>query len=114
MEFIEKQLRFLHMGSPGAYASSLSGFPWPIDAIIIGIECPNAAISNFIIADRKTDYLLSPSIDEWLNEHHRARFFLELIDQLDLSKLSRQYAVRWRTARQRCWRSDRLLGERNR
>ncbi len=51
-------------------------------------------MSNFIVADRKTDYLLPPSLDDWLNEDHLARFIVEVVDQLDLSKLTRQYAGR--------------------
>lgn len=51
-------------------------------------------MSNFIVADRKTAYLLPPSMDDWLNEDHLARFIVEVIDQLDLSKLTRQYAGR--------------------
>jgi transposase len=49
---------------------------------------------NFIPADRKTDYLLPPSVDDWLNEDHLARFVVEVIDGLDLSNLTRQYAGR--------------------
>ena len=51
-------------------------------------------MTNFILADRKTDYLLPPSVDDWLNEDHLARFVVEVIDGLDLSKLTRQYAGR--------------------
>ncbi len=51
-------------------------------------------MSNFIVADRKTDYLLPPSVDDWLNEGHLARFIVEVVDQLDLSNLTRQYAGR--------------------
>jgi transposase len=51
-------------------------------------------VSHFIIADRKTDYLLPPSLDDWLNEDHLARFVVEVVDQLDLSNLTRQYAGR--------------------
>ena len=51
-------------------------------------------MANFIVADRKTDYLLPPSLDDWLNEDHLARFIVEVIDQLDLSKLTGQYAGR--------------------
>jgi transposase/IS5 family transposase len=51
-------------------------------------------MSNFILADRKTDYLLPPSIDEWLTQDHLARFVVEVIDGLDLSNLTRQYAGR--------------------
>lgn len=64
-------------------------------------------MSKFIVAERKTDYLLPPLLDDWLNEDHLARFVVEVIDQLDLSNLTRQYAGRgsthtiWRP----CWRS---------
>jgi transposase len=51
-------------------------------------------MSNFIVANRKTDYLLPPSIDDWLNEDHLARYIVEVVDQLDLSRLTRQYAGR--------------------
>ena len=51
-------------------------------------------MSNFIVTDRKTDYLMPPSIEDWLNEDHLARFVVEVIDQLDLSNLIRQYAGR--------------------
>ena len=51
-------------------------------------------MSNFIIADRKTDYLLPPSLDDWLAQDHLARFVVEVIDGLDLSRLTRQYAGR--------------------
>ena len=51
-------------------------------------------MSNFLETDRKTDYLLPPSVSEWLGEDHLARFVVEVIDQLDLSNLTRQYAGR--------------------
>ncbi len=51
-------------------------------------------MSHFIVADRKTDYLLPPSLEDWLNQDHLARFIVEVMDQLDLSKLTRQYAGR--------------------
>ena len=51
-------------------------------------------MSNFIVADRKTDYLLPPSVDDWLNEDHLARYIVEVVDQLDLSRLTLQYAGR--------------------
>ena len=51
-------------------------------------------MSNFILTDRKTDYLLPPSVDDWLTQDHLARFVVEVIDGLDLSNLSRQYAGR--------------------
>lgn len=51
-------------------------------------------MSNFILTDRKTDYLLPPSVDDWLTQDHLARFVVEIIDGLDLSHLTRQYAGR--------------------
>ena len=51
-------------------------------------------MSNFILTDRKTDYLLPPSVDDWLTQDHLARFVVEVIDALDLSNLTRQYAGR--------------------
>ena len=51
-------------------------------------------MSNFIPVDRKTDYLLLPSVDDWLSQDHLARFVVEVIDGLDLSNLTRQYAGR--------------------
>ena len=51
-------------------------------------------MSRFIAVDRETAYLLPPSVDEWLPQNHLARFVVEVIDQLDLSELTRQYAGR--------------------
>jgi hypothetical protein len=41
-------------------------------------------MANFRTIDRQTDYLLPPSVDEWLPEKHLARFIVEVIDGLDL------------------------------
>lgn len=51
-------------------------------------------MSRFIQVSRQQQYLLPPSIDEWLPENHLARFIAEVIDQLDLSQLTRRYAGR--------------------
>jgi transposase len=51
-------------------------------------------MSRFITADRETAYLLPPSVSEWLPERHLARFIVEVVDQLDLTELARQYAGR--------------------
>ncbi len=51
-------------------------------------------MSRFIQVDRQTNYLLPPSVDEWLPEDHLARFVVEVIEQLDLSELTAQYAGR--------------------
>ncbi|SEM23671.1 IS1182 family transposase [Halomonas daqiaonensis] len=51
-------------------------------------------MSRFIPVDRQTDYLLPPSVDEWLPDDHLARFVVEVVEQLDLSALTRRYAGR--------------------
>ncbi len=49
---------------------------------------------NFIEWDRKTPFLLPPSIEDWLPERHLARFVVEIVEQLDLSSLKESYAGR--------------------
>ena len=49
-------------------------------------------MARFIQYDRNQQYLLPPSVDEWLPEGHLARFIVEVIDQLDLSKLTSRYS----------------------
>lgn len=51
-------------------------------------------MSRFVRVDRATAYLLPPSVDEWLPANHLARFVVEVIEQLDLSALTRQYSGR--------------------
>lgn len=48
-------------------------------------------MSNFRPVDRDTGYLLPPSVDEWLPQRHLARFVVEIVEQLDLSAMSRAY-----------------------
>ena len=48
-------------------------------------------MSNFRAVDRGTGYLLPPSVDEWLPADHLARFVVEIVEQLDLSGLTKQY-----------------------
>lgn len=48
-------------------------------------------MSNFRPIDRDMDYLLPPSVNEWLPERHLARFVVEVVDGLDLSAMSRSY-----------------------
>src|SRR6202023_40604 len=48
-------------------------------------------MSNFRTIDRLTDFLLPPSVDEWLPEKHLARFIVEVIDGLDLRTMSGSY-----------------------
>ncbi len=48
-------------------------------------------MSNFRPIDRQTAYLLPPSVDDWLPEHHLARFVVDVVDQLDVSAMSKAY-----------------------
>jgi transposase len=51
-------------------------------------------MSRFRPIDRKTAYLLPPSVEDWLPEDHLARFIVEAMEQLDLAALTREYAGR--------------------
>lgn len=44
--------------------------------------------------DRDTEYLLPPSVQEWLPESHLARYVVDVVEGLDLSELERAYAGR--------------------
>jgi transposase len=48
-------------------------------------------MSNFRPIDRQTAYLLPPSVEDWLPEEHLARFVVDIVDQLDLSAMSKAY-----------------------
>ena len=48
-------------------------------------------MSNFRTIDRETGFLMPPSVDEWLPEKHLARFVVEVIDGLDLGRMSGAY-----------------------
>jgi transposase len=49
-------------------------------------------MSRFRPLDRATDFLLPPSVQEWLPEAHLARYGVDGVEQLDLSALERAYA----------------------
>lgn len=51
-------------------------------------------MSRFRPINRETDYLLPPSVQDWLPESHLARYVVEVVEGLDLSKLERAYAGR--------------------
>lgn len=44
--------------------------------------------------DRNMDYLLPPSVQEWLPESHLARYVVDMVEGLDLSEMERTYAGR--------------------
>ena len=41
---------------------------------------------NFISCDRDQQFLMPPSLDQWLPKDHLARFVIEMVDMLDLSE----------------------------
>lgn len=51
-------------------------------------------MSRFRPIDRSTDYLLPPSVQEWLPQSHLARYVVDVVEGLDLSELERAYAGR--------------------
>ena len=51
-------------------------------------------MARFIMTNRETAYLFPPSVDDWLPQGHLARFVVEVVDQLDLSAITKKYAGR--------------------
>ena len=47
--------------------------------------------TRFKAVDRETPYLLPPSVQDWLPEHHLARFIVEVVSKLDLHELKMPY-----------------------
>ena len=45
-----------------------------------------------LFVDRDIDFLLPPSVQEWLPEGHLARYVVEVVESLDLGDLERAYA----------------------
>ena len=43
---------------------------------------------DFREVDRETAWLLPPSVQDWLPEDHLARFVVEIVDSLDLGRLT--------------------------
>jgi transposase len=51
-------------------------------------------MTNFRPIDRDIDFLLPPSVQEWLPEAHLARYVVEVVEGLDLRELEQAYAGR--------------------
>jgi transposase len=49
-------------------------------------------MGKFHLIDRDIDFLLPPSVQEWLPEGHLARYLVEVVESLDLGDLERAYA----------------------
>jgi hypothetical protein len=45
-------------------------------------------MSNFLLNDRDTGFLMPLSMDEWLPQRHLARFVVEVIEGLDLRAMT--------------------------
>ena len=50
-------------------------------------------MSNFRLINRDMDFLMPPSVDEWLPQRHLARFVVEVIEGLDLRAMTGSYRV---------------------
>ena len=48
-------------------------------------------MSHFNPIKRDTNYLFPPSMNDWLPEHHLARFVVDIVEQLNLKPLERAY-----------------------
>jgi len=51
-------------------------------------------MSHFRPIDRDIDFLLPPSVQDWLPERHLARYVVEVVEGLDLRELEQAYAGR--------------------
>jgi len=51
-------------------------------------------MSRFRPIDRGTDYLLQPSVQDWLPQAHLARYVVDVVEGLGLSALEGAYAGR--------------------
>lgn len=51
-------------------------------------------MSRYIQAERDTPYLFPPSVEDWLPAGHLARFIVEVIEPLDLRRLTQGSALR--------------------
>ena len=50
-------------------------------------------MSRFKPIQRDTNYLFPPSMNDWLPEHHLARFVVEIVEQLDLKPMESAYGT---------------------
>ncbi len=60
--------------------------------------CRHDPMSRFIPFSRNQEYLLPPSVNDWLPEDYLARFIVEIVEQLVLSKSIRSYSACGSTA----------------
>ena len=46
---------------------------------------------SFLSCDREQDFLLAPSVRDWLPEDHLAWFVIEVVERLDLREIYRAF-----------------------
>lgn len=51
-------------------------------------------MARFLPIDRDSEYLFPPSVQDWLPEHHLARYIANVVESLDLGEIERAYAGR--------------------
>lgn len=51
-------------------------------------------MARFLPIDRDSEYLFLPAVQEWLPEHHLARYIANVIESLGLGCIERAYAGR--------------------
>lgn len=63
-------------------------------------------MSHFRPIESQTEYLLPPSVQDWLPESHLARYVVDVVEGLDLSELERptRAAAAMRTTLRCCCR----------
>jgi len=60
-------------------------------------------MGKFHLIDRDIDFLLPPSVQEWLSEGHLARYLVEVVEGLDLGDLERNVIKLRLTDSACCW-----------
>ena len=60
----------------------------------VGVDVEERMSGRFVSVDRDTAYLLPPSVQDWLPENHLARFVVEIVERIDLGKLTTVYRGR--------------------
>jgi transposase len=60
----------------------------------VQVDVEERMSARFVSVDRDTAYLLPPSVQDWLPEDHLARFVVEIVERIDLGRLTTAYRGR--------------------
>ena len=52
----------------------------------------NSMSAHFKAVDRQSLYLFPPSVEDWLDQKHLARFIVDVVSKLDLHELKMAYS----------------------